>query len=85
MADLPVRHVDDALVESLREQAVSRQSATAERHDIPTRAQSEPRPKRFAEVLMDIPTVGDDTDFARVDSGQAADIDRHPDAQPNAL
>ncbi len=76
MANLLVRGVDDALVQSLREQAAANgRSAEAEHREILARALRRPRKRSFAEALMSMPDVGEDADFERVnDSGEAARV-----------
>jgi plasmid stability protein len=76
MANLLVRGVDDALVQSLREQAAAHgRSAEAEHREILARALRRPRKRSFAEALMSMPDVGEDVDFERVnDSGEAARV-----------
>lgn len=66
MANLLVRGIDDALVQSLRERAAAHgRSAEAEHRDILARALRGPRRRSFAEVLASMPDVGHDADFAR--------------------
>jgi antitoxin FitA len=68
MANLLVRGVDDALVQSLREQAAANgRSAEAEHREILSQALRRVKRKSLADVLMAIPNVGEDTDFERVD------------------
>lgn len=75
MANLLVRNVDEALVQSLRERAAAHgRSAEAEHREILAKALWKPQRKTFAEVLMGIPNVGMDADFARVDDGEAAHV-----------
>ena len=76
MANLLVRGIDDALVQSLREQAAAHgRSAEAEHREILARALRRPRKRSFAEVLMSMPDVGEDADFEREnDSGEAARV-----------
>jgi plasmid stability protein len=76
MANLLVRGIDESVVQSLREQAAAHgQSAEAEHREILARALRRPRKRTFAEVLIDMPNVGKDTDFERVDdSGDAASV-----------
>jgi antitoxin FitA len=75
MPNLLVRNVDEALVQSLREQAAAHgRSAEAEHREILAKALRKPRSKTFAEVLMSIPDVGEDADFARVDDGGAPNV-----------
>lgn len=75
MANLLVRNVDEALVQSLRERAAAHgRSAEAEHREILATALRKPQRKTFAEVLMSIPNVGEDADFAREDDGEAAHV-----------
>jgi plasmid stability protein len=76
MANLLVRGVDDALVQSLRELAAAHgRSSEAEHRAILARALRRPKRKSFAEVLMALPDVGEDADFQRVDdSGEVARV-----------
>jgi antitoxin FitA len=76
MANLLVRGVDDALVQSLREQAAAHgRSAEAEHREILSQALRRVKRKSLADVLMAIPNVGEDADFERVDdSSQAAHV-----------
>ena len=76
MANLLVRGVDESLVQSLREQAALHgRSAEAEHRDILARALRRPRKRTFAEVLIDMPNVGQDADFERIDdSGEATGV-----------
>jgi plasmid stability protein len=76
MANLLVRGIDDALVQSLREQAAAHgRSAEAEHREILARALRRPKKRSFAEALMSMPEVGEDADFERVDdSGEAARV-----------
>ncbi|WP_186192838.1 FitA-like ribbon-helix-helix domain-containing protein [Burkholderia gladioli] len=75
MANLLVRNVDEMLVQILRERAAAHgQSAEAEHREILARALREPQRKTFAQVLMSMPNVGSDADFARVDDGEAANV-----------
>ena len=68
MANLLVRGIDDALVQSLREQAAAHgRSAEAEHREILARALRRPKKRSFAEALMSMPDVGQDADFERVD------------------
>jgi plasmid stability protein len=75
MANLLVRNVDDELVQTLRERAAARgRSAEAEHREILAKALRGPQRKTFAQVLMSIPNVGADADFARVDDGEATNV-----------
>lgn len=73
MANLLVRGIDDALVQSLREQAAAHgRSAEAEHREILARALRRPKKRSFAEALMSMPEVGEDADFERVDDSNEA-------------
>ncbi|WP_116141803.1 FitA-like ribbon-helix-helix domain-containing protein [Trinickia diaoshuihuensis] len=75
MANLVVRNLDDALVQSLKERAAAHgRSAEAEHREILARALRRPQRKSFAQVLMAMPNVGDDIDFTRVDDGEAGHV-----------
>lgn len=66
MADLIVRGLDDELVRSLKERAARHgRSAEAEHRAILAAALARPRKKTLAEVLLSMPDVGEDADFAR--------------------
>lgn len=72
MANLLVRNVDESLVQSLRERAAAHgRSAEAEHREILARALRKTKRRSFAEVLVNIPEVGEDADFGRVDGGEA--------------
>jgi plasmid stability protein len=69
MADLLVRGIDDDLVRALKERAgANGTSAEAEHRKILAEALARPRRRGFAEVLASFPNVGEDSDFARVQS-----------------
>ncbi|MBN3819997.1 DNA-binding protein [Paraburkholderia sp. Se-20369] len=76
MANLLVRNVEDSIVQSLREQAAAHgRSAEAEHRAILAEALGRPKRKTFAEVLMSMPNVGEDTDFQRVqDTGEGKNV-----------
>ena len=76
MASLLVRGIDEALVQSLRQQAAAHgRSAEAEHRDILARALRRPKRRSFAQALMDMPEVGEDADFERADdSGEGARV-----------
>lgn len=76
MATLLVRGLDEAIVQALRELAAAHgRSAEAEHRDILARALQRPRRKSFAEILLSVPDVGEDTDFQRVDdSGEDSGV-----------
>ena len=71
MANLLVRNVEESLVQSLRERAAKHgRSAEAEHREILANALRGPKRRLFAEVLMAMPDVGEDSDFARIDGGE---------------
>lgn len=67
MANLIVRNLDDAVVLALKKRAGEHGiSAEAEHRKILEDVLLGPPKKSFAEVLCQIPNVGDDADFERV-------------------
>lgn len=73
--NLVVRNLDDSLVQALKERAAAHgRSAEAEHREILARALRRPRRKTFAQVLMAMPDVGEDADFARSDDGEASHV-----------
>jgi antitoxin FitA len=67
MANLIVRNVDDAIANALKVQASQHGiSAEAEHRRILAQALLRPKKKSFIEALSQIPDVGTDADFARV-------------------
>jgi antitoxin FitA len=72
MANLIVRNVDDAIANALKAQASQHGiSAEAEHRRILEQALLRPKKKSFLEVLSQIPDVGTDEDFARVQDHSA--------------
>lgn len=75
MANLVVRNIDDEVVRALKARAGKHGvSAEAEHRKILESVLVRPRKKSFAEVLISIPNVGDDQDFAREQDNRAADV-----------
>ncbi len=76
MADLLVRGVDDALVQSLKKRAGAHgRSAEAEHRAILASALMTPPRRNLAELLAAMPDVGHDSDFQRPgDTAAAADV-----------
>jgi plasmid stability protein len=76
MANLLVRGIDDALVQSLRERAAAHgRSSEAEHREILSQALRRVKRKSLSEVLMSMPNAGEDADFDRVDdSAEAARV-----------
>ena len=76
MASLIVRNVDDAIVSALKVQASQHGvSAEAQHRRILEQALLRPKKKSFLEALSQIPDVGTDADFARI---QDRPYDREP-------
>ena len=66
MAKLVVRNVEASLVEARKARAAKQDtSAEAEHRRILARALRKPKRKSFAQVLLQIPPVGEDSDFKR--------------------
>jgi plasmid stability protein len=73
MASLLVRGLDDAVVKALKARAGENdRSAEAEHRAILIEALARPRRRSLAEVLAEIPDVGLDQDFERVESNEPA-------------
>jgi plasmid stability protein len=73
MANLLVRGIDDSVVQALRERAAARgRSVEAEHREILAEVLCRPKKRSFAEVLVEIPNVGKDEDFARVNDATEA-------------
>lgn len=75
MANLIVRNIDDEIAHALKVRA-SRHgiSAEAEHRRILEQVLSRPKKKSFVEVLSQIPNVGEDSDFVRVQDVSAATV-----------
>lgn len=75
MANLIVRNIDDAIVKALKQRA-SRHgvSAEAEHRKILEQVLLQPARKSFAEVLQQMPNVGNDADFERVQDDRDRDV-----------
>ena len=68
MANLIVRNVDDAIVQALKKRAGKHGiSAEAEHRKILEQVLLHPAQKSLAEILYQIPNVGDDSDFERIE------------------
>jgi plasmid stability protein len=66
MAQLIVRNLPDDLVAALKRRAARKQRSTEEEHrEILRLALSGSRQRSFAQVVADMPNVGQDNDFAR--------------------
>jgi plasmid stability protein len=72
MANLVVRHLDNEIVQALKERAARHQrSAEAEHRAILEQVLLRPRRQSLAQVLAAMPDVGRDEDFERVDDQEA--------------
>jgi antitoxin FitA len=66
MANLIVRNIDETIVKALKKRASHHGvSAKAEHRKILEQVLLQPQKKSFAEVLSQIPNVGNDSDFER--------------------
>lgn len=75
MASLLVRNIDEAIVKALKKRASQHGvSAEAEHRKILEQALIQPQRKSFADVLSQIPDVGDDSDFERVQDDTARQV-----------
>ena len=75
MANLVVRNLDERIVMALKKSAARHnRSAEAEHRAILEKALLKTKRKTFTEVLAAMPNVGQDTDFERVVSKEAADV-----------
>ncbi len=76
MANLIVRNVDDEIAKALKARAARHGiSAEAEHRRILREVLARPRKKRFLEVLAQMPDVGEDADFERVQDDSRVDVD----------
>jgi plasmid stability protein len=67
MANLIVRNIDESIVKALKQRASQHGiSAEAEHRRILEQVLLQPPKKSLAEILAQIPPVGDDSDFDRV-------------------
>ena len=68
MSRLLVRNLEPEIVQALKRQAARHgRSAEAEHREILKQTLLRPRKKTFAQVLADMPNVGNDSDFERVE------------------
>ncbi|QUS62507.1 DNA-binding protein (plasmid) [Synechocystis sp. PCC 7339] len=75
MANLIVRNIDEAVVVALKKRAGQHGiSAEAEHRRILEQALLQPPRKSFAEVLRQIPDVGNDSDFERIQDDRTSQI-----------
>ncbi|MGB8702643.1 MAG: hypothetical protein WCD18_24785 [Thermosynechococcaceae cyanobacterium] len=67
MANLIVRNIDEVIVKALKKRASQHGvSAEAEHRKILEQVLLHPQRKSFAEILSQIPNVGQDSDFERI-------------------
>lgn len=75
MANLIVRNIDDSIVRALKMRASQHGvSAEAEHRKILEQVLMHPPQKSFAEVLCQIPQVGSDEDFERIQDNLVHDV-----------
>ncbi|MDD5275922.1 MAG: DNA-binding protein [Methylovulum sp.] len=76
MPSLVVRNLDESIINALKQRAVEHQRSTeAEHRAILAEVLLKPPRKSFAEALANIPNVGVDADFQRVnDDTHVADV-----------
>jgi plasmid stability protein len=75
MANLIVRNIDDDIAHALKRRAsLHGISAEAEHRRILEQVLTRPKKRSFIEVLSQIPNVGEDVDFARVQDEIATDV-----------
>jgi len=74
MGQLLVRELEQSIIDALKSRAAEHgRSAEAEHRAILEQALLQPNRRSFIDVLMDIPDVGNDSDFIRVQDQDAAD------------
>lgn len=75
MANLIVRNVEEEVVKALKARSGKHGVSAEEEHRrILRQALLKPRQRSLAEALADIPDVGKDEDFARVQDGTSRDV-----------
>ena len=75
MANLIVRNIDDDIAKALKQRASSHGiSAEAEHRNILKQVLTRPTKKSFIEVLSEMPDVGNDNDFKRIQDTSSRDI-----------
>ncbi|WP_448216002.1 FitA-like ribbon-helix-helix domain-containing protein [Endozoicomonas sp. 2B-B] len=75
MANLIVRNIDEEIVDALKARAGKHgRSAEAEHRRILEAALLHPKKKSFTEALKNIPDVGSDTDFERINDNGDRDV-----------
>ena len=77
MGQLLIRELEQSIIDALESRAAKHgRSAEAEHKAILEQALLQPNRRSFIDVLVDIPGVGNDSDFIRVQDQDAAD-ERH--------
>lgn len=75
MSNLIVRNIDEEIVRELKSRAGAEGiSAEALHRKLLESALLKPKKKSFIDVLKSMPSVGDDSDFKRVQSDKADDV-----------
>lgn len=75
MANLIVRNIDDDIAKALKVQAsLHGISAEAEHRNILKQVLTRPAKKSFIEILSEMPDVGNDDDFKRVQNDNAREV-----------
>ena len=73
MGQLLVRELEQSIIDALKSRAAEHgRSAEAEHRAILEQVLLQPNRRSFIDVLMDIPDVGNDSDFIRVQDQDAA-------------
>ncbi len=75
MTRLLVRDLEPEIVKALKQRAVKNgRSAEAEHREILKQALLGPKKKSFSQILMEMPNVGLDSDFERIDDSEGNDV-----------
>jgi len=75
MARLLVRDLEPEVVLALKQRAVKHgRSAEAEHREILKQALLGTKKKSFAQVLISMPNVGEDSDFERIDDSEGSNV-----------
>jgi len=75
MANLIVRNIDDEIAKALKQRAsLHGISAEAEHRNILKEVLTRPAKKSFIEVLSEMPDVGKDDDFKRIQDTNCKDV-----------
>jgi len=75
MTRLLVRNLDPEITQALKRRAAKHgRSAEAEHREILRQALLGPKKKSFAQMLVSMPNVGEDSDFERVDDSEAGRV-----------